>query len=273
VLNLLVAYPYMKSDMVAALTEGGTDVRLLVDSGAFTAWKAGQPITLDDYCRFLEALPIRPWRYFMLDVIGDPGATMKNYEIMLKRGFAPIPIFTRGEDPSVLDDYYKTSDLVGVGGLVHTERNQGFVKGIMEKIGQRKVHWLGFTNQSFMAAFKPYSCDSSSWQAGFMYGRLAIYLGRGKWITTTRDELPKLARDTQVANTLSRLRVSLRELSEKSAWTTSGRISDVSLRITMPSYIWFMRDVMDRLGTHYFMAVTASCYVRCLSHFLREERV
>jgi len=38
-----------------------------------------------------------------------------------------VPIFTRGEDPSVLDDYYKTSDVVGIGGLVGTQGNKGFV--------------------------------------------------------------------------------------------------------------------------------------------------
>lgn len=126
-LNVLVAYPYATPQVVEQLRQCGPDLRFLLDSGAFTAWKAGKPIELDDYCRFLEALPVKPWRYFALDVIGDPHGTMRNYEAMLRRGFSPVPIFTRGEDPSVLEDYYKTSDVVGIGGLVGTANNRGFV--------------------------------------------------------------------------------------------------------------------------------------------------
>jgi len=140
-LNLLVAFPYMKPEVVEQIRKL-RHARILVDSGAFTAWKAGKSVDLDEYCRFIEALGDLPWRYFMLDVVGDPAATMKNYEIMLNRGFNPIPIFTRGEDPSVLEDYYKTSDVVGVGGLVGTRGNRGFVKGIMEKeVSERCIGW------------------------------------------------------------------------------------------------------------------------------------
>jgi len=168
--NILVAYPYMKKPMIDLLKENEHRTRFLLDSGAFTAWKAGKPIALDDYCRFIESLPFEPWRYFMLDVIGDPKATLKNYETMLKRGFKPIPIFTRGEDPSVLEDYYKTSDVVAIGGLVGTKGNKGFVKGIMEKVGKRRVHWLGFTDLNFVKHYKPYSCDASSWNNGAQFG-------------------------------------------------------------------------------------------------------
>lgn len=168
--NILVAYPYMTPKMIDVLNANKDRTRFLLDSGAFTAWKAGKPINLDDYCKFIERLPFEPWRYFMLDVIGNPHATMKNYETMLARGFKPVPIFTRGEDPSVLDDYYKTSDLVAIGGLVGTQGNKGFVKGIMEKVAGRKVHWLGFTNLNFVRYFKPYSCDASSWNNGAQFG-------------------------------------------------------------------------------------------------------
>lgn len=75
--NVLVAFPYWQ-DEIARLMQAHPDTfRLLIDSGAFTAWKAGKSIALDDYCRFLEALPAAPWRYFTLDVIGNPDATDK----------------------------------------------------------------------------------------------------------------------------------------------------------------------------------------------------
>ena len=79
-LNILVAYPYMNPQVIESLRRCGSWLRFTLDSGAFTAWKAGKPIELDDYCRFLEQLPIKPWRYFTLDVIGNPDGTLKNYE-------------------------------------------------------------------------------------------------------------------------------------------------------------------------------------------------
>lgn len=177
-LNILCAYPYIGKDVIDRITQYKYDLRLLVDSGAFTAWKAGQEIKLDDYCRFIESLPFKPWRYFSLDVIGDPHATMKNYELMLKRGFNPIPVFTRGEDVSVIKDFYQTSDVVGIGGLVGTRGNKGFVKGIMSHIGQRKCHWLGFTSMPFVKYYRPYSCDSSSWESGGRYGMASLFCYR-----------------------------------------------------------------------------------------------
>jgi phosphoribosylglycinamide formyltransferase-1 len=180
-LNVLVAYPYMNQRMIDLLVSAGSSLRFNLDSGAFTAWKAGKQIGLDEYCRFLEGLPIKPWRYFTLDVIGDPGETLRNYETMLARGFKPVPIFTRGEDPSVLEQFYKTSEVVGIGGLVGTPRNRGFVKAIMKHIGDRKVHWLGFTDFNFVKTFRPYMCDSSSWESAARYGALKLYMGGGRF--------------------------------------------------------------------------------------------
>lgn len=179
-LNLLVAYPYMKPDLITALKDNQEDIRFLLDSGAFTAWKSGKEINVDDYCKFIESLPFKPWRYFTLDVIGNPEASLKNYEIMLSRGFKPVPIFTRGEDISMIDKYYETSDVVGIGGLVRTKGNKGFVKGIMNKVGARKVHWLGFTSSDFVNYYKPYMCDCSSWSYSTRFGDMQLYMGQGK---------------------------------------------------------------------------------------------
>lgn len=121
-LSVLVAYPYVKKDVVEALAafekNNPGNLRLLLDSGAFTAWKSGNPIKLDDYCRFLETLPFKPWRYITLDVVGNAEETARNYEIMLERGFNPVPVFTPSESLSAIDDLYKTSDYIAAGGLV-----------------------------------------------------------------------------------------------------------------------------------------------------------
>ncbi|MEI8147386.1 MAG: hypothetical protein WCH83_18190, partial [Alphaproteobacteria bacterium] len=179
-LNVLVAWPYVKPDVIRAFQDLGDDGRFLLDSGAFTAWKAGKKLALDDYCRFIDALPVRPWRYFALDVIGEPAATLRNYEAMLRRGYDPIPVFTRGEDPSVLDEYFRTSNVVGLGGVAKADKSAyAWTRWAMGHVRGRHVHILGFTNLEWVKYLRPYSVDSSSWSRVGRFGWLDVYLGQG----------------------------------------------------------------------------------------------
>lgn len=251
-LNVLVAYPYVNAPMLEALQSCGPQLRFLLDSGAFTAWKAGKPIQLDDYCRFLDALPVKPWRYFSLDVVGDPEATLRNYETMLRRGYTPVPIFTRGEDPSVLEDFYKTSDVVGIGGLVGTRGNRGFVRGIMKRIGARKVHWLGFTNLDFLRVFRPYMCDSSSWESGARYGAISLYMGRGRFKRFNRQGFAEKP-DNAVLQRIRDLGVDPYSLAREQGWR-GGR--SPARTLCARSGVALSVDVGRHLGTRMFLAVT-----------------
>ena len=139
--------------------------RFLLDSGAFTAFNSGKTITLDEYCKFLESLPFKPWRYFALDVIGNPEGTDRNYEIMRARGFNPVPIVTYGDNLKKVEDLYKSTDFVGFGGLVGLSKDERIwaVNEITKAVKGRKAHLLGFTQFDSLKRFKPYCCDSSSW--------------------------------------------------------------------------------------------------------------
>lgn len=253
-LNLLVAYPYMKADVVDLVRANEKSIRFVLDSGAFTAWKAGKPIQLDEYCRFIESLPFTPWRYFTLDVIGDPHGTMKNYETMLKRGFSPVPIFTRGEDLSVLDDYYKTSDVVGIGGLVGTTGNKGFVNGIMKKVAERRVHWLGFTALEFVKHYRPYMCDSSSWEGGARYGQFALYMGKGQTTVLRKTDFAKKP-TKEIAATIESFGFSPRDFAKTENW--NGGYS-LNRRICGYSATRFSLDVQENLGTCLFLAAATA---------------
>jgi hypothetical protein len=262
VLNLLVAYPYLKSELVKIIGENSSRIRFVLDSGAFTAWKAGKPIALDDYCRFIESLPFKPWRYFTLDVIGDPHATVKNYETMLARGFNPVPIFTRGEEPAMLDEYYKTSDVVGIGGLVGTEGNKGFVKGIMKLVNGRKVHLLGFTNLAFIKVFKPYMCDSSSWEMGARFASCPLYLGGGAPLVSLRkDNILTQLKDHHIRQAIKACRVDPDDFLKPEMW--NGGYS-VTRRVGARSMVRFSHDVGANVGTHLFMAATTGYAVNLL---------
>ena len=260
-LNLLAAYPYMTKNLINELKKEQDSVRFVLDSGAFTAWKSGNPIKLDDYCRFIESLPVKPWRYFTLDVIGDPHGSMKNYETMLKRGFNPVPIFTRGEDHSVLDDYYKTSDVVGLGGLVGTRGNKGFINGIMKHVGDRKVHWLGFTSIAYLKQYRPYMCDSSSWASALRFGQIALYKGKGQFVKCSKKDFVT-APSPEIVRLLLDHGIDPKELSDSKQWKNSGSGQYPIEKVAYRSFTKYQVDIGKNLGTKMFMAVASDWQAR-----------
>lgn len=257
-LNLLCAFPYFKDPMFELMRtrDFRENVNLLVDSGAFTAWKAGKPIKLEEYLRFLDRMPYSPFGYFMLDVIGQPDATRANYSAMFELGYRPIPIFTRGEDFNELENYYETTDYVGIGGLVKTPGNQGFVKSIMERIGQRKAHLLGFTNQVLIKGTRPFSVDASSWAAALTYARLSLYQHSGKWLTVSKKHFIDMPKPELLA-TLAKYDIEYVDLRKKQNWKNSGRGEFTIEVLTMRSFVRYAIDIERVIGTKYFLAVAS----------------
>ena len=262
--SILVAYPYLKPEVISVLKENHDQVRFVLDSGAFTAWKAGKPIHLDSYCSMIEKLPIKPWRYFALDVIGDGHGTLKNYQTMLARGLNPIPVFTRGEDISMIDEYYKTSDVLGIGGLVGTPGNKGFVKGIMEKVAGRKVHWLGFNAKEFVAHYRPYMCDSSSWSSSFRYASACVYDRDGRWMRFTKRDFAKKP-PPELLNLIASHDVDPGRLAINSEWSNGNRAKEFAIEtLTHRTWVKYQRDVLKKLNVNFFLACSTEGQVRLM---------
>lgn len=265
-LNVLVAYPYLREKESDVLRRESERTRFLLDSGAFTAWKAGKPISLDEYCRFIESLPVRPWRYFTLDVVGNPTESLKNYEIMRARGFTPVPIFTRGAPVSMLDEFYKTSDVVGIGGLVGTEGNLGFVKGIMRLVGSRKVHWLGFVRHNFINHYRPYMADASSWSHASRNGDLKVYMGKGVIKSFRKKDM--IARPSrEVLELFATYGVSPRELQTEANWKSHHWLNALAARM------WVRRSLETEraIGTKLFLAGASATDLELMYAGYRKE--
>lgn len=253
-LNILVAYPYatrVNFEILRALERIG-GARWFLDSGAFTAWKSGKPIQLDDYCRFLSDLPIRPWRYITLDVIGDGEASLRNYRTMLSRGLQPVPVFTRGEDFGMLATYYETSDLVCIGGLVsRISTPKPYLKALKSRLVGRDYHILGFSSLDWIKYLRPYSVDSTSWDRASRYGILNVYMGRGRLLSLTRDELPKILGDAETCARIRQLGYDAFELRPRDAWRGGASLSRA---ISAAAWCWLSLDMEKQLGTRLFLA-------------------
>lgn len=253
-LNILVAYPYCTPRVIDFIKEHQDAVRFIVDSGAFTAWKGGKPVQMDDYCRFLEGLRVEPWHYFALDEIGDAEKTYTNFLEMRRRGFKPVPIFTRGERPERLEDYYGHSKLVAVGGLVGTFRARGFLNGIMKRINGRQVHWFGFADTQYLKTYRPFSCDTSVFESGARYGRLRLYMGSGRFSETNRPMFAKKP-PIEIMRRVEQLGFDPGLLAKEGSWR---RGHSVVRRLCAASAVAYMLDVQKNLGTYLFAAYAAN---------------
>lgn len=259
-LHVLAAWPYVKGTVLDRLRElNPATTRFLLDSGAFTAFKAGKVLQLDDYCRFVETLPLRPWRYFSLDVIGNPHATLRNYETMLARGFNPVPVFTRGEDPSVLEEYFRTSEVVGIGGVAgHNKSAYAWARWAMEKVAGRKVHILGFTSPDWLKYLRPYSCDSSTWNGFGRYGKIDLYVGHGRFEQFNRTTAAKKLQDPIIVAALRRLGYEPSDLLRPESWKGDRELCG---RLCAASWTAMSADVGRGLNTHLFLAAATDWQV------------
>jgi hypothetical protein len=228
---------------------------LLLDCGAYTAWTSGKPVDLDDYCRFLENPPVPLWRYFSLDVVGDPDQTWRNYQIMLQRGFKPLPIFTPGESLERMEAYYETSDVVGFGGLnaMKAGRKHNYVRTVMQHARGRKVHLLGYTTLEHLKALRPYMCDASSWESGARYAMLNLYLGRGRVVMLKKRDFVTRPSDA-VMNRIRELGMDPMMLRHAAGW--AGGYS-TSRRLCGAGMVRLSLDVERELGTRLFLACAA----------------
>lgn len=249
-LNVLVSYPYLNERLVAMIAERGDEIRLLVDSGAFTAKNIGMQVTLSGYCLMLERLPIKPWRYFSLDVIGDWQSSRANTIAMQRAGLKPVGIYHRGAPMDEIEFYYGTNDLMGMGGMVG-RGVPAYLNHVMRKIGTRPVHWLGYSKGQFLKFYRPYSCDSSSFEMAGIYGNMHLFLPDGDRVYVRRTKLGQHLTPQALA-AIRGLGVDPSMLHYADAWHGTASWARVVGALAM---VMHMRQCWTKLQTMYFCAI------------------
>ena len=178
----LGSFHYLRKLPFGVIAESCRNIEWLVDSGAFSAHTLGSEIKMADYYAFLDQLlAVAPTtNYFMLDKIGDPEGTRKNYARMLKDGYTPIPVLTPGATDYDLEYFRGHTDYIAIGGLVPTSpQGKARLRQIMEKSPDKtRWHWLGFTEQNYMYHYSPFSVDSSAWTGCTRYGNCSLLINR-----------------------------------------------------------------------------------------------
>ena len=265
-LNILVAFPYFRQGIIDNLkNRDPSTFRLIVDSGAFTAWNTGKQIDINDYMRFLKTIPSE-WDYkaVQLDVFGDPEGTYVNYHKMLDAGFTDImPVFTRGDSLERLEEFYSYTDYIMFGGIVIGGENANYVKWFCEINKSRHAHWLGFVNVPFIKHYKPYSVDSSTLYSGQRFGRLEYYVGGGQLKGTSRKDFYKKPSQT-VIHYLKQSGFTDKEiglLANQQAWEGGASpfngksIRGLAAFMTVTNHVKRAVEVERNLGTRIYLAL------------------
>jgi hypothetical protein len=160
--------------------------RILIDSGAFTAYTTGKIITPEEYgewaLNFREQWghKVKSLHFFNLDVIGDQIGSDKNLHKLESMGLEPIPIFTYGGDSKNLQYYLDNYEYIGLGGLVgrKTQEQLDWIRYCFSFVIKKykktsvlpKIHLLGITKEVILKEVPCYSSDSSSWMTCIRFG-------------------------------------------------------------------------------------------------------
>jgi hypothetical protein len=189
--NHLATYADRKevTDTIAAISNlVDLRPRVIIDSGAFTAWSTGKTITPQEYAEWALDFDKRrrskmaALHFMNLDVIGDQDASWNNQSILESLGMRPLPIVTFGVDLRHLHHTLSGYDYVALGGLVPYTRNKKLLQAWLDscfhivmsyykKTGKMpKIHLLGVTTEWVLKRYPCYSSDSSSWVSSLRFG-------------------------------------------------------------------------------------------------------
>jgi hypothetical protein len=181
--DALVSFHYYRSDTIMGPVATPGHLRLIGDSGAYSAYSQGKTITLPDYAAW-----IRQWRDALcwvaaLDVLGDPAATFANWATFRDTyQIESIPTLHAGGDPRELDRYAAHGvDLVGLGGLVGiATRAMAWLIAVFRYARDRhpamRFHLWGATNRKLLDNLPAWSADSSAYMGmSYRYGRLRLF--------------------------------------------------------------------------------------------------
>lgn len=180
---LLVSFPAWSQDALTALNLGADS--LFLDSGAFTAYNTGKPVDLDQYISFIKSHVGHFEVVAGLDVIGDPDASWRNYQVMRDAGLSILPTYHLGSPWLYLEQLLDNYPYVAIGGVAIRVSKGLYAKtslwrGLVHahKLAQQrqvKLHGFGVTDWRMVRLLPWYSIDSTTYLVGARFGHVLSY--------------------------------------------------------------------------------------------------
>lgn len=177
-----------------------TDVPLILDSGAFSAYTSGGEVELDAYADWCHQWQDRALFAFNLDVIGDPDGSYRQWRQLLDdHQVRTVPVIHYGADPATTLPLYldRGADRLAIGGAAI--RTKG-VQQIMHwqasvfrwlrdhGLTDIPVHGLGVHMRSRLSRLPWATTDSSAVGSPWRYARMALWSShRRRWMSVQLD--------------------------------------------------------------------------------------
>jgi hypothetical protein len=160
---------------------------MIVDSGAYSAWRLGQHVNLDEYCEYIKANQDWIEAYVNLDVIipKDPARAAKegyeNFLYMRSKGLDPMPVVHAREDVSWVSRYLDAGVKylgLSASSLRHNiggEADAWYAAVWAHLVDSEglpivRTHAFGEGREYGMRNWPWYYCDSASWLYGAQRG-------------------------------------------------------------------------------------------------------
>lgn len=192
--RLLCSYWYFKNKPLADFcTELGYRPKIMLDSGAYSAFTKGKNVNLLDYMAYIDANRWYIESYISLDVIGNEPLTYRIYQLMRANGSNPVPVVHYGRDAKEILQRYRLLNVgqIALGGTVPI-RDKCEVARWCEDMKQRhpraRFHLLGSSSQKLLQSEALASCDSSSWYVQAINGKPHTIPGKSREAKLARAE-------------------------------------------------------------------------------------
>lgn len=181
-INSLVSFHYFENHDIKEMKDWG--LRLIGDSGAFSAASQGTPINIRAFADWAKK-----WRDSLswvasLDVIGDAQGSRKNFDWLRNKDLDVIPTIHYGADPSLIKDYVKDGvDFIGLGGMVGRKSEPkrllrwtlSMFKYARDNHPEVRFHGWGVTHPDLVMNLPWFSVDSSGFSSAYRFGRLSLF--------------------------------------------------------------------------------------------------
>lgn len=146
--------------------------KLMLDSGAYSAYRKGKVIDIDAYIAFIKEFGHLFDVCVNLDVIGDGEASYMNWMYMKRQGVNTMPVYHIGTHIKWLKKYLRKTDYIGLGAIANLSSVRR-IKSLSEiwekylvdpktKLATHKVHGMGLTAIDIIERYPWYSVDSIS---------------------------------------------------------------------------------------------------------------
>lgn len=201
---VLMSYHYIRKGKAWKEHVERLGLKILLDSGAFTVWKAQQKgkeveeITVEAYAEFIKQHKEVLYSWFNLDVVGDAAASKANAEYLKAAGVAPIEVWHVGSDLKDLEELVAEDHaIIAIGGSVglsEKAREEAFTK-VFARFPEQNFHFLGGSSK-LLYKFNWFSADSTGWLAGRKYGAILDEKGQRK-APSSWDGMKALAYNVQ----------------------------------------------------------------------------